>query len=175
MSEDDFMCQATVALKDTELTEIPLTRKSGKDGGSLSFSIKWAPTSGDSLLCGTCNSEGNSRLVGSWKIHVLEGKDLPNKDVSLTSGATSDPYVVIQAKSNNDTYHFEQMTSVIQENANPFWDETLSIPVARSVQTLQNALECAGLDCSNGNISSTLDDWIERIEASTLPEYSSSD
>ena len=171
LSKDDFMCEKTIALKDTRRTELALSRKNGKDGGSLSFSIEWNPA----LEC--------ARLRGSWKVHIYEGKNLPNKDVSLVkNGATSDPYVMVKAKSNNQKFSFDQMTSVIQENTNPVWNETLSIPTAASSDHCEIALECAGLDRStskkglymcqyNGTIASeTLDEWVTRIKSSTMQE-----
>ncbi len=160
LSDDDFMCEATVALKDVGRSNLPLTRKSGKDGGSLSYSIEWKPA-----------TSKESRLLGSWKVHIYEGKDLPNKDVSLkNNGGTSDPYVVVKAKSNDQLFSFNQMTTVIQENVNPVFNETLSIPVAVSSEACRIALEYAGLNRSNTVVSDKFEEWVTRVESSTMTE-----
>jgi hypothetical protein len=158
LSGDDFMCEATVSLKVRDRTEIPLKRKSGKDGGTLSYSIDWSPAA------------AGSRLRGSWKVNIFEGKNLPNKDISV-KGNTSDPYVIVEAKSNNQKFSLDQMTSIIQEDINPVWNETLTIPTSITNDAMQAALESAGLDCNSGTTSASLDAWITRIEGSTMPGH----
>jgi hypothetical protein len=160
VGSDDFMCEATVKLKKKGMTQCPLKTRRGHDAGSLTYSIEWK------------EFELNSRLKGAWKIKIGSGRNLPRKDFSfLCNGSqTSDPYVVVKAKPSSRYFKFEQMTTVVENNTNPVWNQIFSIPVANEdTQSLQEAFDDAGLASnSNSVISESKTEWANRAKAATL-------
>jgi len=81
-----------------------------------------------------------SRLKGSWRITIDQARNLPIKDM-----ISSDPYCLVTASSkgpDGDTGYliFEQKTSVVTNNLNPVWAETLEVPSIRCPCNFLNSL-----------------------------------
>ena len=155
-AQDDFICEATVRMEVTEMREVPLTRRKKGDGGSLAYSIVWKEFPDD------------SRLKGAWKIKIGKGRNLPNMDFHKP---TSDPYVVLRPRisiKSHEKFQFEQITKMIQNNCDPEWNETFSIPVCRNndFRFLSSALANAGLIQGEGIISQSKQEWVDRVAAS---------
>jgi hypothetical protein len=171
LSHDDFMCRATIPVRNMERVKIPLTRRNGKGGGTISYAMEYK----------SCTNS-SSRLSGSWKIKIYEAENLPNMDLSLFSSGTdagmSDPFIIIKAESNDGRFNFEQVTKMVVDDLNPTWNEVLSLPVAKSNEECFAALQSVGLDCSHGEVSETLEDWSNRVKVlatkSVLSHYSTS-
>lgn len=162
VSNDDFMCSATVLLKETEMKKRPLLTKRGGKGGTLTYSIEWK------------EFEENSRMKGAWKITIVSGEDLPNLDfgvANLCGSATqaSDPYVIIRplpSSKQESPFVFEQITTVKENNLHPVWNEHFSIPVSHTgSDLLQEAFDDAELSPSDAVISKSKSSWVERVKA----------
>lgn len=121
MTKDDSMGSVSVPVKETPLTQMKLH---GSEA-TLSFSIHWR-------ACPT-----GSRLKGTWRVFIEKAEKLPNKDTVTLS----DPYCMITAISTDDNHRFEQVSTVVPNDLNPVWRETLDLPVAALEDALETALE----------------------------------
>ena len=120
------MGSITVPVAETATTEIKLTNNKGKEtAASITYSMHYRPC-----------PEG-SRLKGTWRVEIKSAKNLPNMDEK----SVSDPYCVVRAQSVDGKHIFEQVTRVIHNDLNPFWEETLDLPLASSSDALVKALE----------------------------------
>lgn len=126
MSKDDFMGTATVAVEDTDDSEIKLCNNKGKESdATITYSLHWRPC------------PDGSRLKGTWRVGIKSAKNLPNMDEQ----SVSDPYCCVKATSADGKHCFEQVTRVIQNDLFPVWDATLDLPIASDADALKKALE----------------------------------
>lgn len=184
MTADDFIGEATVPVEPTPVKTCPLNTKGitiHKKKRTISYSIEW------------CEMPQESHLKGSWKVFVGGAENLIAKDKSTHS---SDPYCVVTAKSDDDKYCFELVTSVKPKTLCPVWNETMSLPVVRR-SILSDALEHGGFGLGVGDLnnifsskmvvrggalrsslsksapeSSGLQEWKRRLQESSIPEPS---
>jgi len=141
MSKDDFMGTATVAVEDTDLSEIKLSNKKGKlSDATITYCLHWRP----------CPS--GSRLKGTWRVGIKSAKNLPNMD----DQSVSDPYCCVKATSVDGKHCFEQVTRVIQNDLNPVWDATLDLPIASDADALKKALEDGKAGLGEGDLYALL-------------------
>jgi len=141
MSKDDFMGTATVAVEDTDVSEIKLSNTKGKESdATIAYSLHWRP-------CPT-----GSRLKGTWRVGIKSAKNLPNMD----QDSVSDPYCCIKATSTDGKHCFEQVTRVIPNDLNPVWDATLDLPIASDGDALKKALEDGKSGLGEGDLCALL-------------------
>ena len=120
------MGTATVAVEDTEVSEIKLYNNKGKESdATIAYSLHWRPC------------QAGSRLKGMWRVGIKSARNLPNMD----EVSVSDPYCCIKATSADGKHCFEQVTRVIHNDLNPVWDATLDLPIASDADALRKALE----------------------------------
>jgi hypothetical protein len=164
LKNDDFLCGAEVPMEETESKSTPLLTKRGRNGGSLTYSIRWI------------QYEENSRLKGAWKIKIEHAKNIPNSDFSfprinsVKPKNVSDPYVIVRPKpteTNESSLTFDQHTNVIEDDLNPIWNEIFSIPVSREDKDhLKESFEIVNLSKFCGDISVSKEEWVERVKSS---------
>ena len=141
MSVDDFMGTATVAVEETEVSEIKLYNNKGKESNAtFTYSLHWRPC------------PAGSRLKGMWRVGIKSAKNLPNMD----EVSVSDPYCCIKATSADGKHCFEQVTRVIHNDLNPVWDATLDLPIASDADALRKALEEGKSGLGQGDLSALL-------------------
>lgn len=97
--------------------------------GSIELDISW------------WDAPDESRLKGSWRITIRKASNVPIKDLR-----TSDPYCLVIADSKGPDAEtgyakFEQKTSVILNNLNPVWNETLEVPMIKDKCNLLQSLK----------------------------------
>ena len=135
------MGTATVAVEDTDDSEIKLCNNKGKESdATITYSLHWR----------SCPS--GSRLKGTWRVGIKSAKNLPNMDEQ----SVSDPYCCVKATSADGRHCFEQVTRVIQNDLNPVWDATLDLPIASDADALKKALEGGKSGLGEGDLYALL-------------------
>ena len=95
---------------------------------------------------------------------------------------TSDPYCVVTAMSTDRKHCFDQTANVVSNSLNPVWEEYFEIPIMRSDNELQLALNESNIEYSN-SLKTILesDKWLTKhvplnhnMDASSLSQWSAS-
>lgn len=122
-TENDFIGQARLQLPQSPGTvkTLPLKRlghpvSGAKGPSSINVKVDWR-----------AYPEG-SRLKGAWRVTLLRGSHLPGLD-KLQGLSTSDPCTLVQAVSEDGTFHFCQQSTVVKANVDPVWNETFELSV----------------------------------------------
>jgi hypothetical protein len=68
-------------------------------------------------------------LTGTLIISVLRGRDLLNKDFSISGKDVSDPFCKFQALNKDGKLLCKWSTKTIDNNLNPVWNEQFSVPI----------------------------------------------
>jgi hypothetical protein len=68
-------------------------------------------------------------LTGTLIVSVLRGRDLINKDISITGKDVSDPFCKFTALNKDGKQLAKWSTKVIDNNLNPVWNEQFSVPI----------------------------------------------
>eukprot|EP00928_Gymnodinium_smaydae_P029449 TRINITY_DN22179_c0_g8_i1.p1 TRINITY_DN22179_c0_g8~~TRINITY_DN22179_c0_g8_i1.p1 ORF type:complete len:843 (+),score=169.79 TRINITY_DN22179_c0_g8_i1:425-2953(+) len=138
LTANDFLGRVIVPLEATngDVTVTLLDNSDRKVRGawwalsSLTYSIEWH------------DFPAGSRLLGAWRVKVVQAARLPRADQMQFRG-TSDPFCEVCALAIVGDAHlcFRQRTSIKPRTLDPVWNEELDIPVAARPEFLQEAVE----------------------------------
>jgi len=146
MSDNDFIGQVHIPLERTPLTTVALTDTRGArcfGAGSVTtvtYSVEYQAMA------------ASSRLKGTWRVQIAKAANLKACD-TMQRRPASDPFAVLTVSTQDMRHCFRQQTSVVINNLNPEWNETLEVPVAARQGLLENALSWAA--ASHGGTAAT--------------------
>jgi len=131
-TQNDFIGQARLQLP-AKTGEIVLGLKSHSKNGPAGHT--GAVTGADGVSTITVSVEWRdfsekSRLKGAWRVSLIKAANLPGLD-KLQFLRTSDPFVLVQAVSEDGSFHSCQQSVVVKEDVHPSWDEVFELSVMR--------------------------------------------
>lgn len=135
-SSDDFMGEVTIPFpkESSNVSGEYLLKKKGNIEAKKTSEIPVGKRGCIKLKMSWQAAPLTSRLKGSWHITIVEASKLQIKDV--LPKLSSDPYCLVRASSKGDDgdygyLEFQQQTKVITESLDPFFGETLEVPVSK--------------------------------------------
>merc|ERR1712151_548548 len=172
MTHADFLGKITVDLEPTAQTTVELEMPTvccyptKTDAvATLTYSIAWR------------KYPMGSRLLGSWRVCILNAKGLVRHDTTSNAGGKQkppDPYCAVLAEATRadaSNFRFRQHTRTFPHTSDPEWNETFELPVVADAHYLSEVLTEVGLDPQTVELEKSLPPEVKDKEKEDLTGF----